>query len=444
MADKLVFIETYGCTANQNNSEILAGILNSAGFIVTNNPEIAEIIILNTCTVKSKTESKIKRRIQDLSKEYPKKLIIIAGCMPETDAKKLKKLAPSALLLGTHHIRDILNLIRDYQENKLDWKKQESYLMNQNEIKLNLPKKPQNQLISIHQISEGCLENCSYCKARLAKGKLFSYSEGEIIKSIESDLQNGAKEVWLTSQDNAAYGLDKGKQTLANLLKGILGLKHRFKLRLGMMNPNNVLPILESLIEIYKDKKMFKFLHIPVQSASNSILKHMNRFYTIEQAKEIIKKFRKEFPDAIIATDMIVGYPAETEEAHAKNIKFTRECAPDVLNISKFSRHKGTAAEKFGRLSSATIKKRTKELMAAHRETAKEKKQKCIGKILKVLIDKKVAGSENLYKARDENYNIVVVKCKKENFGKEIAVRIIGAGVHHLIGELIPGSSEWQ
>ena len=312
--NKIAYLETYGCSANQNNSEILAGILTQNGFIITKNQEIADIIILNTCVVKSKTESKIKRKIQDLKQfsNTKDKLLIIAGCMPETDFKKIKKLNKNAIYLGTHNFKDIINIIKDQSEKKLDDKKQKEYLKNSCEIKLNLPKIPSNKLISIHQISEGCLGECSYCKTRLAKHKLFSYPREEIIKSIESDLKAGAKEIWLTSQDNAAYGLDRGSSELPELLKEILNIKHKFKLRLGMMDLNNLIPIQKELIEIYKNPKIYKFLHIPIQSASNSVLKNMNRFYTIEQAEKIIKEFRKTFLNIVIATDIIVGYPTET------------------------------------------------------------------------------------------------------------------------------------
>lgn len=436
LGSKNAYIETFGCSANQNNSEIMAGILGRAGFLVTNNPEIAEIIIINTCIVKSKTESKIKRRIQDLRKDAKTKdkLMIIAGCMPETDFKKLKKLDGKAIFLGTHHFKDILNLIRDFYENKLDEKKRQYYLSKQNEIKLNLPKKPQNPLVSIHQISEGCLGNCSFCKARLAKGMLFSYPKGEILKSIESDLQNGAKEIWLTSQDNAAYGMDRcGKSELPDLLKEILSLKHKFKLRLGMMNPNNVLPIIDDLIGVYKDKKMFKFLHIPIQSASNKILKDMNRFYTIEQAESIKTKFKKDFPEMTISTDIIVGYPTETGEDYQKNVDFLKDFKPDILNLSKFSSHKETLAGKLKVLSnSIIIRKRTKEIMQVHRETARQAKQKYLNRTIKVLVDKKIA--ENLHQARDENYNLILVECGKENLGREIEVEIKKIGVHSMVG----------
>ncbi len=437
MNQKLVHIETYGCTANQNNSEILAGILSRAGYLITNNIEIAEIIIFNTCVVKSKTESKIKRRIQDIQKEHKNKIIVITGCMPETDFKKLKKLAPNILLLGTHKFKDILNLLRDFEENKLTKEKQAEYLSQNPETKLNLPKKPNNPLISIHQISEGCLGECSFCKTRLAKGELFSYNKEEILKSIESDLQQGAKEIWLTSQDNAAYGLDQKdkKSKLPELLSEILNLKHKFKLRLGMCDPNNILPILNELIKIYENPKMFKFIHIPIQSASNSVLKHMNRFYIIEQAEKIIEEFRKQIPDITIATDIIVGYPTETEEVHKQNINFISKFKPDVLNISKFSSHKSTPAGKLKILPANTLKKRATELMQIHKETAKQNKQKYINKTIKVFIDKKI--SENLYQARDENYNIVYLKSSKENLGKEVEVKIKSIGVHNLLAEII-------
>jgi len=431
-----IYIETYGCSANQNNSEILAGLLTQAGNIITNNEKLANIIILNTCIVKQRTETKIKRRIQDLKQFAKNKLLIICGCMPDTDAKKILNINPYAIFLGTHHFKDIIKLIKDYKENKLDPIKQNKYLdENHHEEKLNLPKIPQNKLISINQISEGCLGQCSFCKTRLAKGKLQSYPQDLIIKSIEQDLQQGAKEVWITSQDNAAYGLDKDKHLLPELLTKILNLKHRFFLRLGMMDPNNVLPILDELIAIYKDKKMYKFLHIPIQSASNSVLKHMNRYYTIEQAEKIINEFRKQIPDIVISTDIIVAYPTETEKDHKANIEFLKKYHPSILNLSRFSSHKQTPAGKLKEIKTSIAKKRIKQLMQIHRQTAQQNKLKFKNKEIEVFINKKIG--DRLHQARDENYNLILLKCDKDMLGKKAKVLIKEIGVHHMIGELI-------
>ena len=431
-----IYIETYGCSANQNNSEIMSGILRSSGYQITNNEQIAEIIILNTCIVKNKTENKIKRRIQDISNQENKNnLIIITGCMPETDAKQIKQLNPQTILLGTHHIKDIVNIIKKYENNQLDLIKQKDFLNFKKETKLNLPKIPKNKLISITQISEGCFGQCTYCKTRLAKGSLYSYPEKEILKSIENDLKQGAKEVWITSQDCANYGLDKKTQALPKLLEKILSLKHRFKLRLGMSDPNNIYPILDKLIEIYKNPKIYKFLHIPIQSASNKVLNDMKRRYTIEQAEEIIIKFRKEIPKITISTDIIVGYPTETELDHKKNINFIKQYMPDVFNLSKMSIHKDTPAEKFSPIPIKIINKRTTELMKIHQKTAKQNKEKFLNKTTKVFVNKKI--SENLYGVRDDYYNIILINSKdKSILGKNINVKIKQIGIHHMVGEI--------
>jgi threonylcarbamoyladenosine tRNA methylthiotransferase CDKAL1 len=438
--EKFIYIETYGCTANQNNSEILAGLLTMGGYSITNNEKIADIIILNTCVVKKKTENKIKRRIQDLSLEK-NKLIIVAGCMPQTDSKQIKKLNPDIIQIGTHHFKDILNLIRDYKENKLTSIKQKEYLINKNEEKLVLPKIPLNKLISITQISEGCFGSCSYCKTCLAKNKLYSYSIENIVKSIESDLENGAKEIWITSQDNASYGMDKGRQMLPELLNKILGLKHNFKLRIGMMNPNNLYTILEEIIELYKNKKVYKFLHIPIQSASDDVLVDMNRHYKIKIVEEIINQFKEEFPSLVLSTDIIVGYPTETDIDFKKNIEFIKKFKPDVFNLSKFSMHKDAPIyeqfkqNKIELISIDIIKERTTKLMNLHRETALENKKKYLKRELDVFVNKKRIG---FYEARDNNYNLVFISSNdKSILGKNIKVKIKQINVHSMIGEIV-------
>ena len=200
------------------------------------------------------------------------------------------------------------------------------------------------------------------------------------------------------------------------------------------MDPNNVLPILEQLISIYKHKKMYKFLHIPIQSASDKVLKDMNRLYTIKQAEQIIKKFRQEIPDITISTDIIAGYPTEKNSDHQKNLQFIKTYKPDVFNLSKFSSHKETPAGKLKQLPIDIINKRTSEIMDLHRETAQQNKQKFKNKTIKVFINKKI--SQQLYEARDENYNIVLINSKDKILGKNVEVKIKQIGVHHLIGEL--------
>lgn len=423
---KYIYIDTYGCSANQNNSEIIAGLVTQNGYHITNNPEIADIHIINSCVVKGKTENKIKRKIQDLAKDN--KQTIVTGCMPDSDSKSIQKLNPDALQLSNHNIKSINQLLKNESSLPIIQPKK----IKDHEEKVFLPKIPLNKLISITQILEGCLSSCSFCKTKLAKGDVFSYTQEKILKSIESDLQNGAKEVWLTSQGNECFGMDRGNQELPELINKITNLKHRFKLRIGMMNPKDVLPITDELIEAYKSEKVYKFLHLPVQSGSNKILKDMRRPYTIEEAKSIIEKFRIAFPNITIATDIITGYPTETEKDHQLTLTFIEEIKPDVLNLSKFSKHKKTPAENLKDLPIETINKRNQETMRLHRDTALENKKKFLNKITKVLVNKKI--SSNLYESRDKNYNIVLINSTENILGKTIEVQITQLGVHHLIG----------
>ena len=425
---KFIYIDTYGCSANQNNSEIIAGLVTQSGYQLTNNPEIADIHIINSCVVKSKTENKIKRRIQDLAKTN--KQTIITGCMPDSDSISITKLNPNALQLSTHDIKSITTLINTNRSLPII----QSSKIIQHEEKVLLPKIPLNKLISITQILEGCLSSCSFCKTKLAKGNVFSYTQDRILKSIESDLQQGAKEVWLTSQGNECYGMDRGQQELPELINKITNLKHRFKIRIGMMNPKDVLTITDELIEAFKNPKVYKFLHLPVQSGSNKILKDMRRPYTIEQAKNIITKFRQEFPNITIATDIITGYPTETDDDYNLTLDFIREIRPDVLNLSKFSKHKNTPAENLKDIPIEIINKRNQETMRLHRDTALENKKKFLDRNISVFVNKKISG--NLYEARDENYNIVLINSDENLLGKNIDVKIIQLGVHHMVGRL--------
>lgn len=350
-----IYFESYGCTANKNNTEIMKGLVKQAGLEITGNPSIADILVINTCIVKGRTEKKIERRIKDLSKLG--KPVIVAGCMPEVRKERLD--GKNIYLLGTHHFRDINKLIRKIYQRGY---RNEEFTSKRDEEKLLTGKIPTNKKIGITQISEGCLGNCSFCLVKYAKGKLFSYSLKRIIKNIRNDLEN-CKEIWITSQDNASYGLDRGKRKLPELLKKIIKLKGRFKVRIGMMNPNNVIPILDDLIEIYKNDKIKKFLHLPVQSGSNRILKKMNREYKIEDFKRIIRRFRKETPEIKIWTDIIVGFPEETREDFEKTKQLVKEVKFNKINISRFWRMKGTEAEKMNQLSHKIVKKRVKELI---------------------------------------------------------------------------------
>lgn len=424
---KFVFLETYGCSANQNNSEIMKGILKEAGLDFVNNEKLADILVINSCVVKGPTENTIKSRILELEKLN--KPIIVAGCMPHVRKKWLDR--KNIYLLGISHVKDIAKLIKRIIDNKYN---RIEFTDNKREIKLSCSKLNQNKLIGITQISEGCLGNCNFCLTKRVKGELFSYPEEMILENIKQDLRKGCKEIWLTSQDLASYGLENNDpRAFINLINKILSIDYNFKLRLGMMNPNHVLPILDELLEIYKNEKVYKFLHLPVQSGSNRVLKAMNRKYTRQDFLEIIQKFRTLFPNITISTDIIVAYPGERDSDFQETIEILKKAKPDVLNFTKFWPMRGTRAATLKQVPIKEAKSRVSAVQKLHLEISLENNKEYENKEISVFVNEQ-EGTNCL--ARDENYRLVVIKSEKKLLGKLVKVKVKKAFSHYLLGEL--------
>lgn len=421
-----VYFETYGCTANKNSCEIMKGLVKQAGLNVTANLEYADILVINSCIVKEATRDKIKFRVKELCEKYPEKKIILAGCMPRLFKDQFNK--RNLFLLDTSQIKKITDLIKDIFENNYV---EEKYLYHRNEIKLNLPKINSDKITGITQISEGCLGECSYCIVRVAKGKLNSYPIERIFDSVQRDVYSGCKEIQITSQDNAAYGNEAGKYSLPSLLSALAKINGEFRIRVGMMNPNNLNKILPEMINLYKNTKIFKFLHIPIQSGSNKILKEMKRKYTSEDILKIIREIKKQIPEILIATDIIVGFPGESEEDWKKTIDLIKEIKPEILNRSNFSDHKEVESNLLPeKISSEIINKRAKELQELHLQICSELQEKEIGKQMKVLITSK--GWKGTWLGRAENYKLVVVNSNENLLGKIVNVKIVKSSVHYL------------
>ena len=420
-----IYIENYGCSANRSNAEIMAGLLEKAGCTVLKNEKNADIIILNTCIVKGPTESKALRRISELRE----KKLIVAGCMPEAEYETVKNSAPEAILVGPQHIKDIVKAVEILADNKKKNNKKKDFVGEQHEIKLCLPKHRHNPAIDIVQISEGCDGACTYCITRLAKGKLFSYPAENIIAEVRSAVENGCKEIWLTSQDCASYGYN-----LPDLLSNISQIPGKFFVRVGMMNPNHVLKVLPDLIDAFRQDRIFKFIHIPVQSGNDGVLKKMNRQYKADDFMRIIKEFRKKIPKITISTDIICGFPGESEKQFEDSVRLIGEIKPDVLNISRFWPRPGTAAENMEQHATWITKERSRRLTDVFNKISLEKNRKWLGWKGKVLVDEKGKQGTNTFIGRNYCYRPVVVKQgkKKIMLGNFVDVTIKDVTAHDL------------
>ncbi len=358
-----IYIDNYGCVANYDNGDIIAGLVTEAGHEITKDVNDADIVIINSCAVKNVTVSKIFSKIESVKD----KKLIITGCMPVSEKDKLEKyLKQGVALVSTQNITKIPEVISKILNNE-----QVILTNKRKEIKLSLPKLNENTKIASIQIAEGCKSFCSFCSTKFAKGDLISYPKENIIEEIKKYLKLNYKRINLTSTDNACYGFDLG-YNLVELLKEVINLEGNFQVRVGMGNPEHVRKYYKELIEIYKNPKIMKFVHFPVQSGSNKVLKEMKRNYKVEEFEEIVKSFRKEIPEMTISTDIIVGFPTETYEDFKETINLVKRIKFEVMHISKFASRPMTIASKLKPLDSSLIKKRSTELTKVYLETRAE------------------------------------------------------------------------
>jgi len=421
-----VHFTTQGCSSNMRESEIMMGLLENQGYDVSHEDNDAEINVVNICTVKG--DQTALSEIIRLKKQHPGRKLIVAGCITESIVPKIKKIDENISFVNTHNLGKISVVV----ENSMNGTVLE-LLDKKYEQKVSLPSVRKNPVIGIVPILNGCNYFCTFCSTKLVKGKLFSYPMDAIREDVKSHLKAGCREIWITSNDTGAYMVEQGgKQKLVELMDNILSVPMDFKARIGMMNPGNTITMLDELIEIYKHPKMFKFLHIPVQSGNNDILKAMNRRYSAEDFIKIAEAFRKEIPNITISTDIIIGFPSETEEQFLDSLRLIEKTEPDIVNISRYAAREGTIAAKMKQLTITELKRRAKLMMELHRKIAFERNQKWVGWQGKILIDEK--GKLDSWIGRNDYYKPIIVKGSFK-LGDELDVKITGATTFDLRGE---------
>ena len=422
-----VFIESYGCTFNQADGQIIAGNLQANDIDIVDNIDEADIVIVNTCYVKLPTEDKMTFRIQKLQKEYPDKKIIVGGCMVEIDPEKLDKIGPDVSWIGPHQLNksaSVVNatycgdVIRETGFSK--------------ESKVCVPKVGDESLIHILQICEGCLGACTFCCTRFARGPLNSYPIADIVGEAQRAIENGACEIQLTAQDTAAFGRDSGEK-LSDLIKEVANLKGDFRVRVGMMHPKNILNDVDEIIDAMKHPKVYDFIHLPVQSGSDKVLSEMRRGHSVEQYKNIVSKFKEEIPNVTLATDIIVGYPTESDEDFDETVKLLEEIKPSLIHLSKYQHRKGAISSSLPEIPREIMKERSKFLSQIKEKITERENEELVDSIQKVLVIEK--GSKGGYIAKTNSYIPVIVD--NVELGTFVDVKITEATSTYLKSELL-------
>ena len=422
-----IYIETFGCTFNQADSQIMAGLLKENQEKIVSKPEDADVIIINTCYVKHPTEQKAINRIHKVQKQFPDKKLIISGCMVEIDPKKLRKAAPNASWIGPHKITSTPEIVKSVFNGENV--RSTGY---GTDCKVCLPKTRSNPFIHIVQICEGCNGDCSYCCTRFARGSLQSYPTELIKREVEEAVADGCVEIQITAQDTAAYGRDTGT-SLSKLINEITTIEGEFKIRVGMMHPKSIMDDVDGIIKAFKSEKVYKFLHIPIQSGNDDVLRDMNRGHTVADFKNIVSKFKENIPEMSISTDVIVGYPTEDEDAFKDTLKLVADIRPDFINISKYGHRPGTRSSLMEEISHESMKKRSKSLNDLKTAISYENNLKMLGSTQNVVITGE--GSKGGYIGRANSYKQVIVE--NAVVGSFSEAKIIDAKSTYLMGNLI-------
>ena len=422
-----VFIESYGCTFNQADGQIMAGNLVENDIELVDSVDEADVIIVNTCYVKLPTEDKMTYRIQRLQNDYPDKKIIVGGCMVEIDPEKLDKIGPNISWIGPHQLNKSASVVNGTYCG--DVIRETGF---SKEPKVNVPKVGDDSLIHILQICEGCLGACTFCCTRFARGPLNSYPIEDIVAEARRAIENGACEIQLTAQDTAAFGRDSGEK-LSDLIKEVANLDGDFRVRVGMMHPKNILNDVDEIIDAIKHPKVYDFIHLPVQTGSDKVLSDMRRGHTISQYKEVVSRFKSEIPNLTLATDIIVGYPTESDEDFNETVKLLEEIKPSLIHLSKYQHRIGAISSSLEEIPPAIMKKRSKFLSQIKSEITEEENKELVDSIQNVLVIEK--GSKGGYIAKTNSYIPVIVS--DAQLGTFVDVKITEATSTYLLSELL-------
>ena len=398
-----IHIKTYGCAFNQAESESMAGLLAYAGHQIVDTEQDAELVIINSCTVKGKAEAKL---FEDLRKLGAKgKRVVVAGCVPQAEQSYVTTKLAQYSIVGTKSISKITYAV----DETLHGNRVVFLIPDVDNPRLNLPKIRRNPLVEIIPINEGCLSRCAFCKTKQARGNLLSYDPQAILQHARSAIADGVQELWLTSQDTATYGFDI-KTNIAELLVHLCALDGDFMIRVGMGNPTYYLKQLKPLIKAFQHPKVYKFLHVPIQAGDDDVLKEMHRGYTVAQFFKIIDAFRAAIPGITIATDVIVGYPTESEVQFKNTLKVVEQLQPDVCNISRYWRRPGTPAAALPELSPQVVKRRTKELTECFKRISAQRNRQWIGWQGEILINEEGKAGTGTWVGRNPTYKPIVLK----------------------------------
>ncbi|MGU8452040.1 tRNA (N6-isopentenyl adenosine(37)-C2)-methylthiotransferase MiaB [Clostridium perfringens] len=440
MDKKLFCISTYGCQMNEEDSEKLSGMLKSQGYERTENKEEASIIIFNTCCVRENAENKVfgnLGQLKQLKKKNPNLVIAICGCMMQQVgmADKVLKTFPYVdIIFGTHNAHKF----PEYLHRVLQEGVQVKEILNKEEgIVEGLPIDRKSDVKAFVTIMYGCNNFCTYCIVPYVRGRERSRKSEDIIKEIEELVSQGYKEITLLGQNVNSYG--KGLEEdidFAGLLRKVNQVKGLERVRFMTSHPKDLSD--DVIMAIKECDKLCEQVHLPVQSGSSRILKEMNRHYDREYYLDLVKKIKSEIPDVTLTTDIIIGFPGETEEDFLDTLSLCEEVGYDSAFTFIYSRRNHTPADKMENQIPDDIKHdRFNRLVEAINKKVVIKNKEYEGKVVEVLVEGPSKNDETKLTGRTRNGKLVNFAGDEKLVGELVNLKIVRAQPFSLIGEIV-------
>jgi len=367
----------------------------------------ADAHLLVTCTVVERTERDMVKRIRALAATG--KPLVVAGCMAGAQRGLVHGIAPGAHVVPPRRWAEVASLFAADDACAERARDAEATGLGSHD--------------AIVPIAQGCVGRCTYCITRVARGRVTSYPIEEVVGRVRSHVVRGVREVKLTGQDTAAWGVDLGRG-LPELLAAVTAIPGEFRVRVGMADPLAVLPILDDLVAAYGSEKVFKFLHLPAQSGDDGILGRMERGYAVADFERIAAAFRRRFPGLTLSTDVIVGFPGETEETVARTLDLLGRVRPDLVNVTRFSPRPGTPAAAWDAPVGWRVKEWSRRIVAAKERIARAINDAHVGRTVRVLVTE--PGKPGTTIARTDAYKQVVLP-GEHAVGAFLDARIVGA-----------------
>ena len=433
---KKYMIMTFGCQLNENDSEKIAGMVENLGYEKTDDLSKCDLVVFNTCCVRENAEERLFGKIGEIKKlkEERGTIIAIGGCMMQEEhiLEKIKKSYKYIdLVFGTHTLNKFEEDLKKIIEDK---KKIRDVIDIDGEVIEGLPIKRNDKSKASVSIMYGCNNFCSYCIVPYVRGRERSRKKEDILKEVEFLAKEGYKEITLLGQNVNSYDGGDGYK-FSNLLYDVCKIEGIERIRFISPHPKD---FTDDVIKAIKDnKKISRIVHLPLQSGSTKVLKEMNRKYTKEQYLALAEKMRKEIPDILFSTDIIVGFPGETEEDFENTLDVVRKMNYEQIFMFIYSRRVGTVADKMENQIPEEIKhKRFERLKKLYDDNVSKNNEKFIGKVEKILVDGESKNNENMLTGRNDANKVIIFEGSKDLIGKMINVKITEEHKWYLKGEV--------